>query len=268
MTVYLVGAGPGDPELLTIKAHRLLRRADVLIHDRLADPRLYELVPEHCIRVDVGKRPGLPMQQDAINKLLVLYGRSVAANNGIVVRLKGGDPYVFGRGGEEVIALKEHRIAFDVVPGISSCVAAPAAAGIPITHRGVSASFTVVTGHRRVGDEQQTNWYALAQVGGTIVVLMGVEARRDIATQLIAGGLDPSTPVAAIYRGTLEEQSVRRVRLDQLGDANICAPTTLVIGAVAAMDLSSLALSSLTLSSLTLPDMSDTSDVSDMELSG
>ncbi len=234
MTVYLVGAGPGDPELLTVKAANVLAKADVLIHDRLADPRVYDLAPSNCIRIDVGKRVGVALQQEAINDLLVLYGRTYTT----VVRLKGGDPYVFGRGAEEAQALRAHRIQFVVVPGISSCVAVPAAAGVPVTCRGVAASFTVVTGHRRVGDEQATNWKALAQVGGSIVVLMGVEERAAIAHQLMEGGMPPETPVAAIRRGTHADQTVVRSRLDALHATPMQAPVTLVIGAVAALDLS------------------------------
>jgi uroporphyrin-III C-methyltransferase len=234
VTVYLVGAGPGDPELLTVKAVRVLARADVLIHDRLIDPRAYELVPASCERIDVGKRPGVPLQQESINDFLVLKGRSDAC----VVRLKGGDPYVFGRGGEEALALQQHGIAFEVIPGISSCLSVPGAAGIPVTHRGVAASFTVVTGHRRVGDEQ-TNWEALAAVGGTIVVLMGVEERATIAARLMAGGLDGAMPVVAVRRGTHADQVVVRTRLDLLASITLAAPVTLVIGAVAGMDLSS-----------------------------
>jgi uroporphyrin-III C-methyltransferase len=235
VTVYLVGAGPGDPELLTLKAARVLATADVLIHDRLTDPRTYDLVPKHCERIDVGKRPGVSLQQESINDLLVLKGR-LGIN---VVRLKGGDPYVFGRGGEEALALQAHGIAYEVIPGISSCIAAPEAAGVPVTHRGLAASFTVVTGHRRIGEEQATNWEALAQVGGTIVVLMGVEERGLIATRLMNGGLVAGTPVAAIRRGTHCDQQVFRMRLDELAGASLQAPTTLVIGAVAALDLTS-----------------------------
>jgi uroporphyrin-III C-methyltransferase len=235
MTVYLVGAGPGDPELLTVKATKALASADVLIHDRLADPRIYDLTPSHCVRIDVGKRAGESLQQEAINDLLVIHGRT----DGNIVRLKGGDPYVFGRGAEEAQKLREHRIPFVVIPGISSCLAVPAAAGVPVTCRGIAASFTVVTGHRRVGDEQATNWEALAQVGGSIVVLMGVEERATIARRLLQGGLPPDTPVAAIRRGTHADQTVIRTRLDTLHATPLVAPVTLVIGTVAALDLSS-----------------------------
>jgi siroheme synthase len=153
-----------------------------------------------------------------------------------VVRLKGGDPFVFGRGGEEALALIEAGIAFEVVPGITSAVAAPAAAGVPVTHRGVAAAFTVVTGHRRAG-EPDVDWRSLAAVGGTIVVLMGVSERATIAAELIAGGLDPATPVAAVRSATTARQTTQRCRLDELGAAMLAPPVTLVIGAVAGLDL-------------------------------
>jgi mycofactocin precursor len=153
-----------------------------------------------------------------------------------VVRLKGGDPFVFGRGGEEAMALRRARVRYDVVPGITSSVAAPAAAGVPVTHRGVAASFTVVTGHRRAG-EPDIDWRALARVGGTIVVLMGVARRAEIATRLIAGGMDPATPVAAVQSATTDRQVVGRCPLSALADLGVRSPAVLVIGAVAALEL-------------------------------
>lgn len=234
MTVYLVGAGPGDPGLLTVRAAELLARAEVVVHDRLADPRVLATAPPSARRVDVGKSPGGPVRQDEINELLVAEGASGAT----VVRLKGGDPFVFGRGGEEAQALTEAGIAFEVVPGISSAIAVPAYAGIPVTHRGTATSFTVVTGHSRHAVDSETDWESLAVAGGTIVVLMGVAHRKQIADRLIAAGLDPSTPVAAIRWGTRPEQTTVRVRLDQLGASPLEPPTTIVIGAVAGLDFS------------------------------
>ena len=152
------------------------------------------------------------------------------------MRLKGGDPFVFGRGGEEAQALLEAGIAVEVVPGITSAVAAPAAAGVPVTHRGVAAAFTVVTGHRRAG-EPDVDWRSLAKVGGTIVVLMGVAQRATIAAELMAGGLDPATPVAAVRSATTLDQVVARGRLDELAVITVEPPAVLVIGAVAALDL-------------------------------
>jgi siroheme synthase len=153
-----------------------------------------------------------------------------------VVRLKGGDPFVFGRGGEEALALAEAGVPFEIVPGITSSVAAPAVAGIPVTHRGLSAAYTVVTGHRRAG-EHDVDWRSLAKVGGTIVILMGVSQRAGIAAELIAGGLDPQTPVAAIQSATTDRQVVGRWTLADLGAADVASPAVIVVGPVAALDL-------------------------------
>jgi uroporphyrin-III C-methyltransferase len=232
MTVHLVGAGPGDPDLLTVKAARLIASADVIVHDRLANPAILSLAKAGADFIDVGKKPGAPTPQDVINALLVHLG-----SQGLeVVRLKGGDPFVFGRGGEEADALLAAGVPFDVVPGITSAVGVPAAAGIPVTHRNVSAAFTVVTGHRERGGSQSVNWESLARVGGTIVVLMGVAERGTIARRLMAGGLSSSTPVAAIRWGTHPEQSTIRTTLGELHAVQIEAPSTIVIGAVAAYE--------------------------------
>ncbi len=155
------------------------------------------------------------------------------------MRLKGGDPYVFGRGGEEALGLQEAGIPFTVVPGVTSAVAAPALAGVPVTHRGVAAAVTVVTGHRRPGDEQATDWEALARVGGTIVVLMGVAERASIAARLMAGGRPADTPVAVVERAGTTRQRTVRGQLDELGDLDVSSPATIVIGPVAALDLTS-----------------------------
>jgi len=231
-SVALVGAGPGDPDLLTVKAARLLAQADVVVHDALVGDGVLALVPPTAELIDVGKRPGRPVPQELISTLLVELARSGKR----VVRLKGGDPYVFGRGGEEAQALLAAGIPFEVVPGITSAVAAPAAAGVPVTHRGVAAAFTVVTGHRRAG-EPDVDWRSLAKVGGTVVVLMGVAQRVTIAAELIAGGLDAATPVAAVRAATTLEQVVARCRLDELGSTPVEAPAVIVIGPVAAMAL-------------------------------
>lgn len=232
MTVHLVGAGPGDPELLTVKATRLIARADVIVHDRLANPAILSLAKDGADFIDVGKRPGAPTPQDVINSLLVHLGSQDLE----VVRLKGGDPFVFGRGGEEAEALLSAGIPFDVVPGITSAVGVPAAAGIPVTHRNVSPAFTVVTGHRESGGSRSVDWESLARVGGTIVVLMGVSERSNIARRLMGGGLSPTTPVAAIKWGTHPEQVTIRTTLAELSDVAIEAPSTIVIGAVAAYE--------------------------------
>ncbi len=230
--VSLVGAGPGDPELLTVRAVRRLAAADVVVYDALVGDGVLDLVRPDAELIDVGKRPGRPVAQELISALLV----ELARQGRRIVRLKGGDPFVFGRGGEEALALIDAGIPFEVVPGISSSVAAPAAAGVPVTHRGVAAAFTVVTGHRRAG-EPDVDWRSLARVGGTIVVLMGVAQRAAIARELIAGGLEPATPVAAVRSATTDEQVTARGRLDELADLAVEPPAVLVIGAVAAFDL-------------------------------
>jgi uroporphyrinogen III methyltransferase/synthase len=233
VTVYLVGAGPGDPGLLTVRGSELLRQAEVVVHDRLVDPGLLDLVSPGAERVYVGKEPGGPIHQAEINQLLVDRGRSGAR----VVRLKGGDPFVFGRGGEEALALQEAGVPFEVVPGITSAIAVPAYAGVPVTHRGRSTSFTVVTGHSRFAADRDTNWEALAAAGGTIVVLMGVAHRAEIAKRLMAGGLDPATPVVGVRWGTRPSQTTVRTTLADLGATTVEPPVTLVIGAVAGLDL-------------------------------
>jgi uroporphyrin-III C-methyltransferase len=233
MTVFLVGAGPGDPDLLTLRAARLLATADIVVYDRLVDQRVLDLVGPGAELIAVGKFPGQSCRQDDINQLLVSL-----ADRGSVVRLKGGDPFVFGRGGEEAMALAAAGIPYEVVPGLSSVTSVPAAAGVPVTHRGMAASFTVVTGHRQAG-APEVDWEALARVGGTIVVLMGVATRREIARRLMAGGLAPDTPVTAVESGTLDRQRTIRADLRSLGEADIANPATIVIGSVAGLDLRS-----------------------------
>ncbi|HZD65803.1 MAG TPA: uroporphyrinogen-III C-methyltransferase [Acidimicrobiales bacterium] len=233
MSVYLVGAGPGDPGLLTVRGASLLGRAEVVVHDRLASPELLALAPPAAERIDVGKRPGRPVDQGEINRLLVREGRA----GRLVVRLKGGDPFVFGRGGEEALALEEAGVAYEVVPGVTSAVAAPAYAGVPVTHRGLSTSFTVVTGHSRRAGEAEVDWESLAGVGGTVVVLMGVAHRAEIAARLVAGGRDPATPVVVVRWGSQPAQEVIRTSLAELGEVRVEAPATMVIGPVAGLDL-------------------------------
>jgi uroporphyrinogen III methyltransferase/synthase len=233
MTVYLVGAGPGDPGLLTVRGAEVLAQADVVVHDRLAEPSLLDLAPAGAERIDVGKSPGAPIPQDEINTLLVERGRAGQE----VVRLKGGDPFVFGRGGEEAAALLAAGVPFEVVPGVTSAVAVPAYAGVPVTHRGLSTSFTVVTGHSRHAADMDLDWDALAHSAGTLVILMGVAHRTEIAARLMAAGLAPDTPVAAVRWGTRPVQQSVRTTLAQLGETVLEPPVTIVIGAVAALDL-------------------------------
>ena len=236
MTVYLVGAGPGDPGLLTVRADEVLRRADVVVYDRLSVEALLELAPSHAEQISVGKAPGqVTMPQADINALLVERGRSGAT----VVRLKGGDPFVFARGGEEAAALAEAGVPFEVVPGITSAIAVPAYAGIPVTLRHSSTSFTVVTGHEDpvAGNDGSVDWRAVARVGGTIVILMGVARIARIAEELIAGGLDPTTPTAAVRWGTRPAQETVRATLATIGEQALATPSVIVVGEVAAVDL-------------------------------
>ena len=234
MTVYLVGAGPGDPKLLTVRGAEVLRRADVVVYDRLSVSSLLDLAPSAAERISVGKAPGHPsMEQDDINALLIERGRAGEE----VVRLKGGDPFVFARGGEEARALLDAGVPFEVVPGITSAIGVPAYAGVPVTYRGLSTSFMVVTGHEDPWAATETDWEAVARVGGTIVVLMGVATRTAIAERLIAGGLPADTPVAAVRWGSRPEQRTTRTTLGRLGSVELEPPVTMVIGRVAALDL-------------------------------
>ena len=235
MTVYLVGAGPGDPGLLTVRGAEVLARADVVIYDRLSVASLLDQAPTGAEHISVGKAPGShTMSQDEINALLVDRGRTGQE----VVRLKGGDPFVFARGGEEAQALVDAGVAFEVVPGITSAVAAPAYAGIPVTLRHSSTSFTVVTGHEDPNtSEAAVDWSAVARVGGTIVVLMGVARWPQISALLQAGGLPADTPAAAVRWGTRSEQRTVRATLATLADQPLDSPSVIVVGEVATRDL-------------------------------
>ena len=235
--VHLVGAGPGDPGLLTVAGLRALERADVVVHDRLGTEQLLPLCRPDAELVNAGKSPDRhAMTQDEINAALVAYG--LAGRR--VVRLKGGDPFVFGRGSEEAQALRQAGVAFEVVPGITSAIAAPAYAGIPVTHRGVSTSFTVVTGHEDpTKPSEQTDWGALARIPGTLVILMGMGRLAGIADALIAGGRTADEPVGVVQWGTTPRQRhliatlgtvAARVRERGLG-----SPAVVVVGPVAAL---------------------------------
>lgn len=238
MTVHLVGAGPGDPDLLTLRAARLLGDADVIVHDRLISSQLFDLTAPWAQLIAVGKDPnGDVTTQDEINELLVHYG----SRYNTVVRLKGGDPFVFGRGGEEALALSPHGIPVEVVPGVTSAIAAPAAAGIPVTHRGTSSGFTVITAHQDPNNDQQLNWNSLATLGTTLVVLMGARRARLIADRLVSGGMDPATPVATITAATTAGQQVDRLQLHELGQRPVSNPAVIVIGAVAALPVATIA---------------------------
>jgi len=233
VTVALVGAGPGDPGLLTRRGAELLGAAEVVVYDRLIATELLDLAPDHAVRIDVGKGPGQSASQADINELLVAHGRSGRR----VVRLKGGDPFVFGRGGEEAEALRTAGVDVEVVPGISSAFAAPAAAGIPVTHRTVSTSVTVVTGHAGDPSLPGVDWDLLGRLEGTLVILMGMAARRAIADRLVAAGRSPDTPVAVVRWGTTDRQEVVRTTLAGLPDVALAAPAAIVVGAVAGLDV-------------------------------
>ncbi len=226
--VYMVGAGPGDPGLITVRGLKCLRRADVVIHDRLVHPQLLDEAPIAAERINVGKAPGHhPCPQAEINALLIAQARQ----DKIVVRLKGGDPFTFGRGGEECQALSQAGIPFEMVPGVTSAIAVPAYAGIPVTHREYSSTFMVVTGH--ACDPDTVNWELLANVE-TLVVLMGVHNLPEYARQLMKHGRSPETPVAVICLGTTPEQIVIQGTLADIAEKarEIQAPATIVIGPV------------------------------------
>ncbi len=232
MSVALVGAGPGDPGLLTLRGAQLLERADVVIHDRLVAAEVLALARRGAALIDVGKRPGEPDRQARINALLVEHGRSGRR----VVRLKGGDPFVFGRGGEEAEALRAAGVEYEVVPGVSAAFAAPAAAGIPVTHRAASSWVTVVTGHAGEA-EPRVDWAALGAHDGTLVVLMGMAERARIAAELQEAGRSPDTPVAVVHWATTAGQRVVRTTLGGLEEVELPPPSVIVIGAVAGLDL-------------------------------
>jgi uroporphyrin-III C-methyltransferase len=233
MTVTLVGAGPGDPMLLTAAARAALRAAEVVVYDRPSAAAIVALAPVGAQRRCVGRAPGQrALPQDAVNALLVALGRSGRA----VVRLKSGDPFVASRGGEEALALQAAGVAVAVLPGVSSALGAPAAAGIPLMLRQLSVTATIVDGNDDPEHGTPPDWELLARLGGTLVILTGRGRIRRIAARLIAGGLPTATPVAAISAGTREAQQVRRGTLGALPPP-LPPPVTFVVGAVAALDL-------------------------------
>ncbi|MFB7712942.1 uroporphyrinogen-III C-methyltransferase [Streptomyces sp. NPDC056105] len=235
--VSLVGGGPGDPDLITVRGRRLLAEADVVIADRLGPRDLLDELPPHVEVIDAAKIPyGRYMAQEAINHALIEHAKQGKA----VVRLKGGDPYVFGRGMEEAIALEAEGIPYTVVPGISSSISVPGAAGIPVTHRGVAHEFTVVSGHVAPDDERSlVDWPALAKLRGTLVVLMGVDKIGRIAETLIAHGRSAQTPVALVQEGTTAAQRRVDATLETVEEAvrthEVRPPAVIVIGEVVAV---------------------------------
>jgi len=234
--VYLVGAGPGDPELLTLRAHRLMQRCDALVYDALVPLELLELLKEGCELHAVGKRRGQhSVPQPDTNALLV----QLAGQHRCVVRLKGGDPFLFGRGGEEAAFLVENGVAVEVVPGVTAGIAAPAYAGIPVTHRKAGSSVTFVTGHEEIEKGRPgVDWRGLARSSDGLVIYMGLHNLRRICEELLAGGLAPQTPAAIIQQGSVSGQKQLIASLTDLAEEaeaqGFGAPAIVVIGQVVA----------------------------------
>ncbi|MDO9477946.1 MAG: uroporphyrinogen-III C-methyltransferase [Pseudohongiella sp.] len=234
--VWLVGAGPGDPDLISVKALRLIRLADVLVYDRLVCPDLIGECRRDAIRVDVGKRPGHhPVPQQKIEEILCQH----AALGRTVVRLKGGDPFIFGRGGEEMLALKSAGIAVEIVPGITAAAACAASSGFPLTHRDIADKVTLVTAHHK-DERDRTDWRALASDGsGTLVFYMGLSSVATIQQQLIKNGLNPQTPAALVENGSTAVQRTVYCSLHTLSETvseqQLISPCLIVVGKVVAL---------------------------------
>jgi uroporphyrinogen III methyltransferase/synthase len=229
--VYLVGAGPGDPGLMTVRGLQLLRDADVVVYDQLVNSVLLDEAPPAARRIFVGKQAGRhSIAQSDINEVLNNY----ALQGYRVVRLKGGDPFVFGRGGEEAESLASAGIPFEIVPGVSSAVAVPAYAGIPLTHRNYASSFAVVTGHEAIKSKSSVDWAKLATAVDTLVILMGLHNLPAIVAKLVAHGRAPETPAAVIQQGTTEQQKTIVATLADIVEksAAMKAPALIVIGEV------------------------------------
>lgn len=231
--VYLVGAGPGDPELLTIKAERVLGLADAVVHDRLVSPEILDLVPAESERIYVGKTgPDHHMAQEEISQLLV----DLAKAGKTVVRLKGGDPFIFGRGSEEALHLVRNGISYEVVPGVTAASGVGASLGLPLTHRGLATGVRLLTAHRRGGKGLELDWSRLADPRTTLVFYMGLGTLPEISQQLIAEGLPADTPAAAIARGTAPDQRQILSTLSDLpeavAEAGLETPALFVIGQV------------------------------------
>ncbi len=234
--VILVGAGPGDPDLLTIKAMRAISEAEVLVYDRLVSPEIMDLVPKGAMRIGVGKAPkNHTMPQEEINELLVTLARTGRK----IVRLKGGDPFIFGRGSEEAAHLSANGIEYDIVPGITSAQGCSASTRIPLTHRGAATSVRYVTGHCKHDAELDLDWRGLADPDTTLVVYMGMANIDQIATRLIQNGLAPSTPAAAINNGTTPQQKIITAPLRDIArtarQAEFSGPVLFILGEVVAV---------------------------------
>ena len=232
--VWLVGAGPGDPELLTLKALRLLQAADVVVHDRLTPQPILDLASPNARMIDVGKRKSHhTLPQEGINALLV----GLAREGLNVVRLKGGDPFLFGRGGEELEYCRAAGVEAHVVPGVTAALAAAAGAGAPLTHRGLAQAVTFVTGHAASGGEPDLDWVSLARINHTVAVYMGLSTASRIAERLIAAGRAASTPVAVVENASLPNERRILATLGGLGEAvrGLDGPALLIVGEVAAL---------------------------------
>ncbi len=231
--VYLVGAGPGDPEMLTLKALRLIETADAVVYDRLVSNEIFDLLPPGIARFDVGKQPrNHPVPQEQINEILINLARAGRR----VVRLKGGDPLMFGRGGEEALALSAAGVPFEIVPGISSAQGVSSSMMVPLTHRGIASGVRYLTGHCRAGAELDFDWEGLADNQTTLVVYMGLVNIAEIAGQLAAHGRDPLTPVMAVSNATRPDETHLVSTLGQIADdvnqAGLKPPTLFIIGEV------------------------------------
>lgn len=229
--VYLVGAGPGDPGLITVRGLEILRAAEVVVYDRLVNPALLEAAPVSAVRIFAGKESGChSLPQEEINNILIAHARAGRA----VVRLKGGDPFVFGRGGEEAEAVAAAGVDFEIVPGVSSAIAVPAYAGIPLTHRRLSSSFVVLTGHEAYKEGATVDWGRLATSVDTLVILMGLKNLPRIVADLVAHGRAPQTPAALIRWGTTEKQEVTAGTLADIVEKSKAMepPVVIVIGSV------------------------------------
>ena len=233
-TVYLVGAGPGDPKLITLRALELIKKADVVLYDRLVDKKIISMIPRKTKKIYVGREVGDDLgHQDTTNLMMVKHAKS----NKNVVRLKGGDPFIFGRGGEEAEYLRKHKIKFEIVPGITSGIGSAVYSGIPLTHRKYSSSVVFVTGHE---DPQKTKdavkWKKLAQSVETLVIMMGLSRIGEISKSLVAGGMSKNTPVAVIQNGTTENQKLVIGTLSniekKIKQSKITPPSIIIVGNV------------------------------------
>ena len=226
--VYIVGAGPGDPSLLTIRALELINEADLILADDLIGEGIKKVIPEDKL-IDVGKKTS-GLTQEEINRLIVDLTREKK-----VVRLKGGDPFLFGRGGEEIAYLKKNGVKFEVIPGITSAIAVPEIAGIPVTDRNITSTFTVITGHEK-DENSRINWKALAELGGTIVILMGVENLERNMDKLVENGMDPKMPVSIIEKGITGSGRVLHGDISNIAEIareeDLSPPAVIVIGEV------------------------------------